>query len=298
MELKLPYIDPADFAATLTNNYSFGNNGAWNSINLMFPENVGEGALQLYIRNDIHYFRGKWKFKEESMFISKDQVGKKGLIDFRVNKSGQIHSASIEGDKRFEWEITEVDGFRFFIPEKYLNLHNGRFPDHFEKYCYNNNIINLQKQILTLSPDDIPSAMLLESKMLEFIYYWIDYLRTEEIDLHFDDISNRHLSAVNNAHEIVQNHINKTLSIKLLSRKVGLNEYDLKKNFKKIYGLPIHQYHIKLRLEQARELIRTTDLPIATISQIIGYSNRGHFSSLYQRFFGTSPLQDRLTSAH
>ncbi|MBT2563128.1 helix-turn-helix transcriptional regulator [Pedobacter sp. ISL-68] len=298
MELKLPYINPVNFANTLVNDYDFNIQQGWNSQHLEFPEHIGAGSLQLFMRDDIHFFRGKWKFNEDSTFLSHDPVGQKGLIDFRLSKDGQIHSASIEGDKKFEWEITEVDGFRFFIPGQYLKLEKNQLSDRFEKYCFNRNIVNLQKQLFEIQAGQVSNALLLESKMLEFIYFWMDFLQTNNVEKHFESISDRHFSCLENAKQLLDESPSLSPSIKYISRKVGLNECDLKREFKKAFGLPIKQYVIKQRMEYAQKMLKETDLPVGEISTMLGYANRGHFANLYQRYFGFSPLHDRLTNLH
>lgn len=289
MELNLPYINPVNFAKTLVNNYGFSINEAWNSHHLALPGNIGEGILQLFIRKDIHFFRGKWKFLEDTTFLSNDPVGQKGLIDFRLNKHGNIHSSFIEGIKRFEWEITETDGIRFFIPEAYLNIDKHKLTDQFEKYCNNKHIVNLQKQIFNIPIGQASNTILLESKMLEFIYFWMDSIKNNNLDRHFEGIRDSRMAALDEARFLIETDTSNILIIKQLSRKVGLNECDLKRDFRKVYGLPMLQYKIKFRMEQARELIQDTDLPIQEICNRLGYTNRSHFSKLYERFFGVSP---------
>ncbi|MEJ7827900.1 MAG: hypothetical protein WKF91_06890 [Segetibacter sp.] len=120
MELKLPYINPVNFANSLVNDYGFTRQEVWNAEHIQMPASSGKGSLLIFIRDDIHFFRGKWAFNERTTFHSSDQVGKKGIVDFRISASGQIQSAAIEGCNKFEFDTTNVDGMRIFIPEKYL----------------------------------------------------------------------------------------------------------------------------------------------------------------------------------
>lgn len=294
MELNIPYINPHAYLNSLTKNYHFYDHSAWNSVQIVTPQEIASGGLLLFIRNDFHFIRGKWNFNENTHFISNDPVGEKGLVDFRIDKAGQLSSARIQGEKKFEWDITEVDGFRFFIPEKYLTISNKKISDCFKLFCDHPNIRYIQKQIIEISPMDIDKAMLLESKMLEFLHYWLEFQKTFSIDHNFEGVSDKTKTIIQNAKQIIHENIQESISVKEISRKIGLNEFDLKRNFKKIYGLPIHQYLIKLKLEQARQMVLNGDLPIGDICNMYGYSNRGHFANLYQRYFGVTPLQDRL----
>ncbi|MBE8712905.1 helix-turn-helix transcriptional regulator [Sphingobacterium hungaricum] len=294
MELLLPYINPNHFANCLASKYLFKKSFGINNQYLSVPEEYGNGVIQLFIRNDIHFFRGKWNFEKPTAFVSNDPVGYNGIIDFRVNKEGQFSSASLCGAKRFEWDISEIDGFRFFLPNLYLDVPLKQLHDRFEKYCTSENMLVLSKQIFDINPKEIYNSMLIESKMLEFIYYWIKFLHFGNIEDQLNVISyQKNRTKIDDAASIISDNLNTSITIKQISRMIGLNEQDLKVNFKKLFGLSIHQYQIKLRMEKAQLLISQTDLPLTEICNLLGYSNRGHFAQLYCRFYGHLPIEDR-----
>ena len=296
MELKLPYINPVNFAKSLVNDYGFARQEVWNADHLEMPEKIGKGSLLIFIRDDIHFFRGKWAFNEPTIFHSSDQVGKKGIVDFRISASGQIHSAAIEGCNKFEFDTTNVDGMRMFIPEKYLPADKNKLFKKFDHYCLNPDINNLQQKLFAIDYTETGNSILLESKILEFIFFWMEYLKKEDIGKYFKSLSDHQLGCINTAKAILDENIATPLHIKELSRKSGINECDLKKGFRQLYGLPVRQYIIKTRLEQARTMIIKTDAPVQEICAQMGYTNRGHFAQLYQKYFGLTPLNDRHAS--
>ena len=297
MELKLPYINPQEFANELVNGYGFTKQEIWNADRLIVPENIGAGSLQLFIRNDIHFFRGKWKFNEQTIFHSDDPVAKMGMIDFRISANGMIQSAAIEGRKKFEFDTTEIDGMRIFMTESFLNIDKTKLLKRFENYCFDKNIGNLLKEVFLIDTADVKESILLESKILEFIYYWREFLNKKNIEQHFEGVSDHHLCCIKNAKALLDQDITNSISIKILSRKSGLNECDLKRGFRIVMGIPIRQYIIRCRMEQAREMVIKSNRSIQEICDDLGYSNRGHFSQLYQKFFGLNPLSDRQQSA-
>ncbi|MEJ7827899.1 MAG: AraC family transcriptional regulator [Segetibacter sp.] len=134
---------------------------------------------------------------------------------------------------------------------------------------------------------------MLESKILEFIFFWMEYLQKEDIGKYFKSLTDHQLACLKTAKTILDENIANPLHIKELSRKSGINDCDLKKGFRQLYGLPVRQYIIKSRLEHARTLITKTDVPIQEICEEMGYINRGHFAHLYQKYFGLTPLNDR-----
>jgi len=294
MEFKLPYINPVSLSRGLVNEYRFKVTEAWNAQNLSLPDSLGNGSVQLFIRNDFHYFRGKWKFHEPTRFFSADPVGK-GMIDFRVNKyGGDIYSSSIQGEKNFEWDITEVDGFRFFVPEKYFNLNKRELAARFERYRLNPAIFEVEKELFRIDTSEISNVIGLESKMLELLSLWVNVLSYADIGGYLETVPDYRRRCLENARHILQEKVGEPPSIKTLSRQVGLNENYLKRDFHKLYGMPVRQYTIKLRMEKARQMIRESDLPVQEICAGLGYTNRGHFAELYKRYFGITPLADRL----
>ena len=294
MDLKLPYINPYSFAKALVKDYDLIPSEMWNAHHLRLPEKLACGSIQLFIRKDVHFYRAKWKFSTPTGFYSFDKVGEQNMVDFRVGASGSIQSCCIEGSKKFEWEITEVDGFRIMIPDKYLKSDKNQLREKFEKYCYDTNIVRLQKEILAIDPGESEQSIFLESRMLEFTHFWIDYLNKKDIRNYFDDMSDYHFHCIQNAKLLLAKDMAETPSIREISRKVGLNECDLKRGFRKVFGLPIRQYLIKMKMEHARELVKGSQYSMQEIYDRMGYCNRGHFAELYKKYFGISPLADRM----
>lgn len=61
------------------------------------------------------------------------------------------------------------------------------------------------------------------------------------------------------------------------------------KLFKEHTGMTLHEYHTKLKIEQAARLLCTTDLPVSEISGRLGYSNPLYFSNVMKKHTGFSP---------
>lgn len=76
-------------------------------------------------------------------------------------------------------------------------------------------------------------------------------------------------------------------------KKIGLihqtNQTKLKVEFKKAYGITIHQFHTQKRLEKAELLLRATELPVYEVAKKCGYNELAHFSRKFKKQFGLSP---------
>ena len=49
----------------------------------------------------------------------------------------------------------------------------------------------------------------------------------------------------------------------------------------------------RVRLRYAARLLRTTDLPVATVASMVGYSSRTHFSRAFRTAYGRDPQSFR-----
>lgn len=78
-----------------------------------------------------------------------------------------------------------------------------------------------------------------------------------------------------------------------LARQVGMNEYQLKAGFKRVYGAPIYKYVHEHRMERARQLLEHPSTTVNEIAYAIGYSNSSHFIAAFKKRFGMTPKQFR-----
>ena len=67
----------------------------------------------------------------------------------------------------------------------------------------------------------------------------------------------------------------------------------LKRRFKDATGLSIIDYVQNLRIEKAKHLLETTDLPVDEIGGFVGYENLSFFRQLFRRRCGLSPANYR-----
>ncbi|MED2082388.1 AraC family transcriptional regulator [Brevibacillus formosus] len=76
-----------------------------------------------------------------------------------------------------------------------------------------------------------------------------------------------------------------------LSRVSNISLSQLVRLFKKHTGVTPHQYLIQLRIERAKQLIRCGNLSGKEIAVHAGFSDQAHFTKLFKRMTGMSPLQ-------
>lgn len=66
--------------------------------------------------------------------------------------------------------------------------------------------------------------------------------------------------------------------------------YDsIRHRFQKFFGVSPRRLLVRLRMDRAKELLRTSNLSIKEIAQELGYSEQNAFTRAFSRFFRTSP---------
>lgn len=63
--------------------------------------------------------------------------------------------------------------------------------------------------------------------------------------------------------------------------------------FKRELGIGIREYIRQLRMTDAKQMLSNTDLPISTISDMLGYSNPNYFCHIFTQCFGQPPTKYR-----
>jgi len=79
------------------------------------------------------------------------------------------------------------------------------------------------------------------------------------------------------------------LKIRKLARKLGTNDFKLKKQFKAVFGVGIFECLQSERLEKAKELLASGEHTVTEIAYMTGYEHPRNFSSALKRSFGVRP---------
>ncbi|WP_248923962.1 AraC family transcriptional regulator [Paenibacillus hamazuiensis] len=89
--------------------------------------------------------------------------------------------------------------------------------------------------------------------------------------------------------QYINQHFTENFSLQDLSNELHLNKYYMCHCFKEVTGYTINNYIISKRIEEAKKMLRTTDEPIAFISEKLGFNTAVHFSRSFKKFAGVSP---------
>jgi transcriptional regulator GlxA family with amidase domain len=100
-------------------------------------------------------------------------------------------------------------------------------------------------------------------------------------------------SVVRKCEDYLQKNFRELDAIARVTVKAGIAERTLKRRFKAATGNSLIEYVQNLRVEEAKTLLESSDLPVDEISFKAGYSDSSFFRRLFKRLTGLSPSQYR-----
>jgi len=83
------------------------------------------------------------------------------------------------------------------------------------------------------------------------------------------------------------------LDLDTLAREAGFSRYHFAHAFRAAYGEPPGAYLSRRRVERAQDLLRSADITVTEVCQLVGFSSLGSFSSRFREVVGLSPTEYR-----
>lgn len=101
---------------------------------------------------------------------------------------------------------------------------------------------------------------------------------------------------VNSAMQYIKTHYNEPLSLENVANAINLSAPYLSALFSKVLGTTFINYIQSIRIEAAKELLRSTTLKVYEVAYQIGYDDEKYFSQVFRKAEGISPSQFRSQS--
>lgn len=103
------------------------------------------------------------------------------------------------------------------------------------------------------------------------------------------DITAREIESIVRARRIIDQRWREKLTISLLAREVGVNRDKLVRRFRELYGETIRSALSERRLDEARTLLLSSDLPVSSVAHRCSYMSNASFTRAFSRRFGLAP---------
>ena len=116
---------------------------------------------------------------------------------------------------------------------------------------------------------------------------------TEDNIKEYEAFLERSMSTSRNEVATVKNyiyqHYEEDLNLEMLAEKVYLSSGYLSFIFKKETGMNLNRYIRVFRMEKAKELLCSTNMKVAQISERVGFANVSYFCRSFREYYGSSP---------
>nr|WP_062615637.1 AraC family transcriptional regulator [Flammeovirga sp. SJP92] len=231
-------------------------------------------------KHNIEWFAG-----DENTFKIKPQTGTFFNTiekEFQLNLSKPIHMLIIElRENYFEQGL--------FHPSLKQLIHSVFDENDRLSFSISKRLSTYLEEINQSTKRGVCQLMFLNAKIFEVLSEITDDLET----LSDVDVIHPYQEQLDQITNLIDTQLHIQFSINELAKSVGLNTSYLKKYFKEVFNETVFEYATRKRIDYAKELLETTDLPISSIAEKIGYQQGAHFSYAFKKNTGQTPNQYR-----
>lgn len=99
-------------------------------------------------------------------------------------------------------------------------------------------------------------------------------------------------------HNFMREHLDERITLGQLADLTGLSPAHFATRYRAMTGVSPIQHFLHLKVEQACQMLDTTDHSFTQISNMLGYDDNYYFSRLFKKVMGQSPTDYRHTHRH
>ena len=100
-------------------------------------------------------------------------------------------------------------------------------------------------------------------------------------------------SSMITAAKFLEQHYHRRITMQQVADLMHISEKHFCKQFKRQFGVPPQEFLMNIRLEKAKQLLKSTDLRIKEIAGSVGFSSQLNFAAAFKKRFGQSPTAYR-----
>jgi transcriptional regulator GlxA family with amidase domain len=93
--------------------------------------------------------------------------------------------------------------------------------------------------------------------------------------------------------EYVTTNISEQITLADLAAAAGMSRMYFASQFRAATGMRPHDYVLQKRIERAQDLLRTTSEPLVEIALSVGFQTQAHFTTIFKKIAGNTPLRWR-----
>jgi AraC-type DNA-binding domain-containing proteins len=109
-----------------------------------------------------------------------------------------------------------------------------------------------------------------------------------------EGISNDHYSyQIKKIVQYIKLHFSEDIGLDSIAKLYNIHKVQLARTFKENTGFSVNGYIRELRVQQAKELLKNSDLNVSEILYKVGFQNFQSFYSIFKKHVGVTPMEFR-----
>lgn len=228
----------------------------------------------------------KQGFYEPGVYIYEEDFFSLAATPLELELAEQIRNAYMQRD------VQEVK----LSVERLFNLfkRNRTEPEYVQEFCYSF-LLQLNRDFITtfrqlkgnafLSEFNCYDAASLKNMVLRIIINMQCDFKPSEASTDSD--------VVCRIKKYIELHYEQDLSLDTMSKHFFIGKYQISRIFKKTYGINYSDYILKIRMENAALLLKTTSYKLYDVARRTGFEETSYFSNVFKKYYGITPNEYR-----
>ena len=156
---------------------------------------------------------------------------------------------------------------------------------YFHHFGYDKKLVAMFRKIFRLEKKGtISTALEMTSTILQMMSYYFSATVAKESQN--DDEST---IVIRNTISYIHDNLHRNITVEELAEIAHFHPNYFVRFFKEKLGIPPAKYINNIKIEMAKSLLETTDLPVHKVMQAVGFKDYSHFSKYFKNHSGYSP---------
>lgn len=218
--------------------------------------------------------------------------------DITLIASDVIHTTYSATGTSSKWSYIFIDVEEFFYP--YFSLNMLSKSEQIQKIIHSYSAVFSQEKypelyhivihlIHTLKNKDLNYKYAVYGTMMAFLIEIMNVYITPEDTETFRKQTDENTISITPALDYIRKNYMQDFSMEVLAQMCGMSSTHFRRMFTSIMNVSPLEYLIKLRIEKASLLLRTTEMPILAISEEVGFHSLSSFNRHFSNIVGATP---------
>jgi len=264
-----------------------------------FTITVGIGSMQMGFRGIRKSYLDALAALQNKFILGCDRVIEYNNVNLIGLRKG-LYPAAINEDILINLRLGNFENVKAKLEEILLYLKSQKVTVEYA-YAAFMGVISLLLSYVTECGNDIqnifgknfsPFSEIKNKHSIDEAFNWVVNLFKKVLQ----SSANNKITRTRKIAEAAKNYIDthypdKDLNISKVASNVYVNSSYLRAIYKKEFGITINEYITNVRMKNAREYLKTGNLKLSEISDLVGFSDASYFSKCFKKYFGVSPSE-------